>query len=134
MSGYKKYECFRLGICRCGCGEDIPIIHLPAPRSTTGYLRKFKLHHSNRKGISQNKGENNGHWNENVGYDGIHTWVKRNLPKPESCEFCGRNVRLEAANISGKYLRDLTDWKYLCRRCHMLSDGRMRNLKQYAKV
>jgi hypothetical protein len=28
-------------------------------------------------------------------------------------------------NIDGKYTRDLNTWQLLCRKCHMVSDGRL---------
>ena len=69
---------------------------------------------------------------DRVSYNGLHGWVRTHLPKPEFCQDCGVvHTYLDLTNISGKYLRDLTDWKYLCRRCHMVSDGRFMNLKQF---
>jgi len=76
---------------------------------------------------------NNGMWRgNNVGYVGLHRWIIRHLSKPNKCQKCNVNPAIDCANKSGKYLRDLSDWEWLCRRCHMLSDGRMGNLKQYA--
>lgn len=74
-----------------------------------------------------NVGENNGQWKGNeVKYGCLHKWVRRNKPQPESCEICGvRRDRLDCANISGDYKRELSDWIYLCRRCHMKTDGRL---------
>jgi hypothetical protein len=75
-----------------------------------------------------NHGKRNGNWNENVGYAGIHKWVRRNRPAPENCEICGvKRERLDCANLSGEYKRDLNDWIYLCRRCHMKTDDRIKN-------
>jgi hypothetical protein len=79
------------------------------------------------KGI--NIGEKNGQWKgDRAGYKAIHIWINFNVPKPESCSSCGSIVKLEAANKSGKYLRDFSDWEWLCRRCHMKSDGRLEGL------
>ena len=75
-----------------------------------------------------NQGTRNGNWNENVGYGGIHKWVRRNRPAPDHCEICGvKRKRLDCANISGEYKRDLEDWIYLRRRCHMKTDDRIKN-------
>ena len=81
-----------------------------------------------RKSI--NVGEKNGSWKgDDVGYDALHAWVKRRLPHPPNCERCGKKVKkLDLANVSGKYLRRLDDWEYLCRSCHMNGDGRKDNL------
>lgn len=61
----------------------------------------------------------------------LHLWVKDKVKKPKYCNMCKIKTPYDLANISGKYLRDLGDWQWLCRRCHMISDGRMNNLKQF---
>lgn len=71
--------------------------------------------------------EKNVNWKgDQVGYDALHDWVKRNLGLPKKCEQCETtepNIKYEWANISGEYIRDLTDWKRLCRKCHYHYDG-----------
>jgi len=77
-------------------------------------------------------GKLNTYWKgDDVGYCGIHRWVERYKLKPKYCECCGKVPPYDLANISGEYKRDLDDWEWLCRRCHMTKDGRMNNLKQY---
>ena len=61
---------------------------------------------------------------EDVKYAGLHSWVKSNIEKSVCCQRCERIKRLDLANISGEYKRDLNDWEWLCRKCHMLGDGR----------
>jgi hypothetical protein len=119
--------------CECGCGELI------ADRNKNGPIR-FKHGHGklsveSRKKIGiANSAENNGMWKgDDVGLNSLHEWVEHRLPRPYFCKKCERLGSVDLCNISGKYLRDLTDWEYLCRRCHMLSDGRMNNLVQYSK-
>jgi len=82
--------------------------------------------------MTRNFEQKNGQWKgDNVGYGAVHAWIRRRLPQPLECEGCGaENKYLDLANISGECLRRLDDWEYLCRRCHMLSDGRMKNLLQ----
>ena len=63
----------------------------------------------------------------------LHQWVHRNKPMSDKCENCGRHKKLDAANISGTYKRDINDFRWLCRSCHMMEDGRIKNLKQYAR-
>ena len=70
---------------------------------------------------------------DNIQYEGLHDWIRRKLIKPEFCESCKVHKSYDMANISGFYLRDLNDWEWLCRRCHMDKDGRIHNLVQYAK-
>lgn len=95
---------------------------------------KRKVWNKGLKGFR--KGENanskNGMWKGNkVGYNALHAWVKRNLIKPQTCRDCNQPKSLDLANISGEYKRDLSDWEWLCRKCHMIKDGRLNNLKKY---
>lgn len=80
-----------------------------------------------RKMLSKaRKGEDNPIWRgKDVGMRGLHSWVKRYRKKPKACESCGEIKRLDLANISQKYKRDLNDWEWLCRKCHMTKDGRI---------
>jgi hypothetical protein len=39
---------------------------------------------------------------------------------------CKQKRKLEVANISQQYKRDLSDWEWLCRKCHMTKDGRLK--------
>ena len=75
------------------------------------------------------KEELNPMWMGNeVGYSGIHEWIKNSLSKPKSCQNCGKEKRLDLANISQEYKRDIKDWEWLCRKCHMDKDGRKLNM------
>lgn len=77
-----------------------------------------------RKNI--NVSENNGQWKgDAVGYEALHAWVKRRYFHSDKCDNCGKPCIPDLANKSGEYKRDLTDWNYLCRKCHMESDGRL---------
>lgn len=67
--------------------------------------------------------ENNPLWKgDNVGYKGLHIWIKNNLPKPELCKICNIVKPYDLANITGIYNRDLKNWLWLCRSCHMKID------------
>ena len=59
-----------------------------------------------------------------VSYSGLHYWLSRRLGKPKVCDHCGTITakKYEWANISGKYRREVTDWKRLCVRCHRIFD------------
>lgn len=71
-------------------------------------------------------GETNSNWKgKGVKYTGIHEFVRRHLAKPELCEKCNEVPPYDLANISGQYSRDLNDWQWLCRKCHMKDDGRL---------
>lgn len=65
-----------------------------------------------------------------VSYRTLHQWLCRNKKKPERCQSCNKkNKNLDCANISGNYERDINDYEWLCRSCHMNRDGRIKNLK-----
>jgi len=80
-------------------------------------------------------GERNPMWKgDKVGYGTLHRFIRRHTNQPNHCQKCNKNSKfLDLANISGKYERDINDFQYLCRRCHMLLDGRMNNLKHNLK-
>ena len=84
------------------------------------------------KFLSTQKNEKSLNWKgDKVGYGALHTWVKKNKPKSDNCEKCGKKTeRLEAANISGKYKRELADYEWLCIRCHRIKDGNMPYLQK----
>lgn len=68
-------------------------------------------------------GEKSSHWKgDDVGYGGLHDWVRETLGKPTKCEHCGKDgltgKDIHWANKSGKYKRDLSDWMRLCSKCH----------------
>lgn len=74
-------------------------------------------------------GERNNHWaGDRIGYGGIHDYIKRRLSKPLTCNNCKKATHLDLTNISQKYKRNTTDWEWLCRRCHMIRDGRLKTL------
>jgi len=51
---------------------------------------------------------------DDVGYVALHKWVANKRGKPTKCEHCGKieenSRKIQWANKSGKYLRDLDDW------------------------
>ena len=78
-------------------------------------------------------GEKNPMWKgDSVHYEALHEWIKRRIPKPEKCVICNTSPPRDLANISGEYKRELSDWEYLCRSCHMKKDGRGK--KGYVRV
>ena len=98
--------------------------HLKANKNNFCSL-KCKFNWSKGKKIdSGKKGMEHFNWKGNkVGYMGVHNWIRKNKPKPKVCEDCQKKIKLELANLSGKYKRDIADYKYLCRSCHFNFDG-----------
>jgi len=68
---------------------------------------------------------------KDAGLDAVHIWVLRRKPKPKLCECCKKKKPIDLANISQKYKRDVKDFEWLCRRCHMKKDGR---LKKFTRI
>lgn len=98
-------------------------------RSLKGKLKPKKWREERSKATLAEKNPN---WKgDEVGKYALHLWVKARLPRTKMCEFCGLVPPKDLANISQKYLRKLTDWEWLCRKCHMKKDGRYKNLKQF---
>ena len=61
---------------------------------------------------------------DNVGYNAIHKWVRKNKPKVTRCEKCNCVRKLEISNISGKNKRDINDYEWLCVPCHRNKDNK----------
>lgn len=59
---------------------------------------------------------------QNVGYAALHNWVYQHRGPPLECEQCGSRQRLQWANKSWEYHRDLADWLALCYQCHRRYD------------
>ena len=98
---------------------------------TKGYSKK--CHACSLRIGGKNKGENNGAWMGNdICYFGLHAWVKKYRKQKDACEKCGKEGNLDLAN-TGIYDRNFKNWKDLCRRCHMISDGRLLNLAKNAR-
>lgn len=79
--------------------------------------------------IGETLGENNAKWKgDAVGYDGLHTWVRRRLGKADHCCLCNgiKAKKYYWHNISLKYKRDLSDWQSLCPSCHRKLHIRLR--------
>ena len=81
-------------------------------------------------------GDKNPKWKgDRVGYHGVHDWIKLNYGKPNVCEECGKTnlkgKQIHWANISGKYKRDIKDWKRLCAKCHWQFDKQFNRLRNY---
>ena len=82
------------------------------------------------KGIlsKQKLGLNNPQWKgDNVSYKSLHEWIRKHKPKPKLCEKCGKEEPYDVANKSGEYQRNIDDYDWLCRKCHMIDDGRYFN-------
>jgi len=106
----------RKGLNCVGCGKEISITS----------VRCISCSNKNRPMF----GEKNPHWGgENVTLGGLHQWLKVHNPKPKLCERCKKYPPFDLANKTGNYTRNIKDYYWLCRKCHMETDGRLKNLK-----
>lgn len=104
-------------------------------KSCSNKNRKGKYHLS-IKAIEKKTGINSPVWKENlVQYKALHAWVRRHKNKSLCCECCGKFTnKLDLANTSGLYKRDILDYKWTCRKCHITNDGRIiKNLILFKK-
>jgi hypothetical protein len=76
-------------------------------------------------------GEKNYKWKgENASYFAKHIWLNSHYKKPKICSFCKSDkYRIEWANISGKYVRNISDYIAICRSCHFHFDRISQNEK-----
>jgi len=113
---------------KCDCGKEIVRNKYIVMR---GYVNSCGCSH-------KNLGENNGMWKNGfrkeiiVGYSALHSWVRRRLLKPKICENCHKRKPYDLAN-RGIYDRNLKNWEWLCRKCHMIKDGRLVKLNNSFK-
>jgi hypothetical protein len=71
------------------------------------------------------RGPKNPHWKgDDVSYHELHKWLNRWKKKPRLCVFCGKEKKLDWANIDGLYRRAMEDYIALCRSCHVKYDRR----------
>ena len=85
------------------------------------------MNEEDRKKCSENKlAEKNPMWKgDAVGRGALHTWIRKRKPRLPFCEECKQpKTWLDLAN-KGTYDRNLKNWEWLCRRCHMTKDGRI---------
>jgi hypothetical protein len=80
------------------------------------------------KGRKQPRGEQSPKWKgDSVGIEQLHAWVRELFPKPKKCMCCKIRPPLDLAN-KGTYNRELKNWEWLCRKCHINGDGRIKRL------
>ena len=71
-------------------------------------------------------------------YRGVHQWMQYHYGKPKKCSRCGftsdNGRQFHWANLSGQYLKDITDWKRLCVSCHLRMDRKKSCLKGHTRT
>ena len=125
----RKSRCRKNGkiywVCRCDCGTEKVVcgeLLVRLDSKSCGCFRREQVSKANR-------GDKNGNWKgDKVGYNSLHEWVRKHKPRSLLCVCCGLNKSYDLANISGEYKRDIDDYEWLCRMCHMTKDGRLAKL------
>lgn len=114
----------------CKCGK---LTHTGRCHSCAN--RERPLYKWNEQSKIKIRKEGNNFWKgDKIQYEGLHSWIRNNKPKTNICNCCkqiNKSKRsLDLANISQKYKRDINDYEWLCRKCHMTKDGRLEVLKK----
>ena len=118
---------------KCKCGKDTTTGRC---KSCSNRDRAGKYHPKRPTGIIMHRpkgiimnwknkmfGEKNPNWKgDKVGLIALHEWIKNHKPKPDFCEECNKVKPFDLSNISGEYKRDINDFRWLCRSCHMKED------------
>lgn len=111
--------------------KNIGIVARNMSKQRTTILRVLKR---NNIEVKKNIGEKKPGWmGENASYSTIHDWVRRWKIKQINCELCKESKKLEVHNINGLYKRNLSDWVWLCRKCHQKVDGRINKRDAFGK-
>lgn len=105
------------------CQEPIPI------RAKKYCSRECAFEHRSNEKHHAWKGDK-------ASYSAVHKWMTNNFGRPYKCFSCdGTTPRVEWANISGEYKREMSDWIGLCSSCHRYfdrnSERRMLILEKY---
>jgi len=90
--------------------------------------------HKRQAKILKEKFKNKKHpqWKgDNVAYSGLHRWLRNHFKKPAKCQKCGEIKRLDWANKTEKYTRDIKNYLALCRECHKKFDENRGFKKSY---
>ena len=77
-------------------------------------------------------GKLNYQYNDSKKYEAVHHWARTHLLLPKQCH-CGSVEYVDASNKSGKYLKELSDWHWECRKHHMDGDGRSERLREQGR-
>ena len=112
----------KIGLCECGCNQQTTLFRGKYRRYITGHYSNTEQH--KQQSSQRHINEKNQNWKGNfVTYNPLHAWIRVRKPKPDLCEECQVRPPRDLSNISRKYKRDISDYRWLCRSCHMIYDG-----------
>lgn len=116
--------------CSKTCSDAVTLFntgHIPALK---GKKMTFKQKSSlNLQGLKLGQGWNRGLriWEGTESkYNKLHYWLIQQIGKAERCSNCGTTDRVDWANKSQTYQKNISDWIELCRSCHGKYDWKYR--------
>jgi hypothetical protein len=128
-------ECEAVKLCECGCGN--PTNRAKRARKSAGIEKgdfakflpahHFKLEKYKRKNRPELIGSGNGMWKGELASAGAGRFRARKKYKLGKCENCGKEATDRHHRDGNPLNNDPPNVKILCRKCHMLADGRAPN-------
>lgn len=68
-------------------------------------------------------------------YNALHKRIGRNLQRPDICENCARQVKLQWAHVHGAPFADAREnWRALCSKCHSAYDISPEQRREIARL
>lgn len=121
-SGYKTIPSWYAKSKHHYCSKDCAFIASKKARTKNilkaGAKTRFKPGQKPSPNRILPKAENHHAWKgQEVGYRGLHYWLRRIRGEPSACQWCS-NPKGQWANIDGLYQRDPDDFVSLCASCH----------------
>jgi len=98
-------------------GEEIG----KAPNTIRYQLKKHNIPIRNRtEAMSKELGNN---WKgDKAKYFAKHFYMRKYKTKPDRCEICGEKKKLELSSKDHKYTRNVDEYQYICKSCHVKYD------------
>jgi len=122
-------------VVKCVCGKSIVMGNHVLGRGSRG---SCGCKEKELKSFSKFNKKNPMWKGRKVKYEALHQWMNTNFKKPKLCQCCKKNPPYDLANIKSNknkktYTRDIKNWEWLCRRCHMTKDGRLDKFRKMDK-
>jgi len=109
---------------KCICLECRKVFYIKPSKIGKYCSKKCYSKHLPKFRADEQRGNKNHCWKGNkVSKRTLHKFLRRNHPDTGSCSYCNRRTSyLDLANKSGEYTRNIKDYIYLCRSCHIKFD------------
>lgn len=121
------------------CGKKFRIFPHEIKTGKRLYCSRLCFSNSTRGRIMPHA-ENHWNWKGNATYKSIHSYLRSHNKKPKLCEVCKKRPPYDLAFKNDKagynnlvYTRNISDYQWLCRKCHLKRDGRFFKLKNHSQ-